>query len=694
MRVARLSFCLAAIVLSGLFAALLAQQPGDLLRRGSALMHAERSAEAEAVLKSIGDKDPDYPTAQTLLGYIYMRRSALEQAERAFQRALAAEANSAAARFGLGMAQSRQGLLENAAGQFEKVFEDPPLGAKARSQWIQTLFWMGRDEEAYKEARRLSLEFPAIAEYQSLVGFLSHVKGDTANARRAFEHALELDPARLADYFSLISLCQAQKDWKAALHWINEALARDRNQPLLYDELAVVCARLGLAREAEAAREEGRRRMEAEIFYAKSARARAEGRPGESEKFLRQSLQANPVLSKAWTDLGEISRENDRPDEALQSFERALKIEPSNLLARLGAAAVLEERTENAERSITAKTQSKKSRQTPDSEALSQVTEQANSRTAASIVLRAIEDFPDNADLLAFLGRIQESSGSPQAAAESYSEALRIDPLQVQAILGKAKYFLAAGEIRRAIEEFRRAADLEPGNLQTWRGLVQAQREAGDRRAAEAACRQCLDNNSGDPDCLELLAYLKMNGADYRAASELFQTILRDGRASKDLLDSQGFARMKLGEAQEAIDLFESSLKRFGPDAWVYFNLGYLYQGLGNIPPAIANYRRAREISPQDPETNHNFAFALYLARNFSAALEPFKTAVRLKPDWALAHFNLAMTYWNLRQYAPALMHARIAEEKGLPGAARVVQALSANLSLGMPRTVTVQRKK
>jgi hypothetical protein len=75
-------------------------------------------------------------------------------------------------------------------------------------------------------------------------------------------------------------------------------------------------------------------------------------------------------------------------------------------------------------------------------------------------------------------------------------------------------------------------------------------------------------------------------------------------------------------------------------------------------------------------------------------ALDPLRAAIRLRPDWGLAHFNLAMTYWNLRQYAGALAHARIAEEKGLPGAARVVQALTANLSLGMPRTVTVSRRK
>ncbi len=104
--------------------------------------------------------------------------------------------------------------------------------------------------------------------------------------------------------------------------------------------------------------------------------------------------------------------------------------------------------------------------------------------------------------------------------------------------------------------------------------------------------------------------------------------------------------------------------------------------------------RRAREPSPRDPEIVHNLGFALYLAGDYASALEPFKTAVRLRADWGLAHFNLAMTYWHLGHYALALTHARIARERGMSGAARVVQILSAGLAPPHPGTITVYREK
>ncbi len=671
-----------------------AQQSADMLRTGAALMQEGHSEEAETVLASIAEKDADFAAAQTLLGYLFMRGSALDKAAYSFRKALALDAGNAAARFGLGTASSRKGLLVEAAEQFEKAFGDPSLGARARSQWVLTLFWRGKDQEAYEEALRLSTEFPSIPDYQSLAGFLSYIKGESESARRFFERAVELDPKRLQDYFSLNSVCRTLKDWDGTLHWTEKAIELDPNQPLLYRELAAAYAVLGRTREAEKARDRAQLAMEAEILYARSAKARAEGRSGDTEKLLRQCVQANPRQSKAWTDLGEIARRKNQPDEALQNFSRALEIDPLNFLARMGAASVLQQRAENAGESGTGNARSKESRQHLAPGTSLAAADLEDSRAAATIVLEAVRDFPDNADLLAFLGRIQESSEGSQDAVRTYSVALSIDPLHVQALVGRAACFLGLGEAQRAAEDFRRAADLDSTNLQAWLGLALSQQAANDPSAAERTYRQCLTHNHGDPDCSEQLAYLKMDGGDYREAADLFRAVLGRGRATKNVLDSQGYALMKLGESRESIGLFENSLKRYGPDSWVYFNLGHLYQKSGNYPFAIASYREARQLSPQDPEIAHNFGFALYLAGDYASAVEPFKTAVRLRAGWGLAHFNLAMTYWHLGQYDQALTHARIAEKRGMPGAARVVQILSASLAPAQPRTRAVYRKK
>ncbi len=678
----------------GLSSRLGAQQSGETLRRGAALMQPGHFGEAETVLASIPEKDADYAAAQTLLGYLHLRDSELDEATNAFRKAVAVDARSSAARFGMGTAFSRKGLLADAAEQFEGAFRDPSLEARARSQWVLVFFWLGKKEGAYRESLRLSAEFPQIPEYQSLAGFLSHISGESGNARRYFERALELDPKRLQDYFSIISICRSLKDWEGTLRWIEKAIELDKNQPLLYREQAEVYALLGRTREAELAHDRAQLTMEAEILYARSAKARADGRPADAERLLRQCVQANPHLSKAWTDLGELAQRRNLHEEALRNFLRALEIEPSNLLARTGASLALKENSENAGKSGTANARSKESRQKEPPVTSPTAGTLQDRRSAAAIVLAAVRDFPDNADLLAYLGRIQESSGGSQDAVKTYSVALSIDPLRVQALTARAAYFLGSGEPQRAADDFRRAADLDAANLQAWLGLALAQQAANDPVAAEGTYRQCLAHNPRDPDCTEQLAYMKMDDGDYHEAADLFRAVLGNGRATRNILDSQGYALMRLGESLQSIGLFERSLKDYGPDPWVYFNLGHLYQKSGKYLLAVANYRQARQLSPQDPEIVHNFAFALYLAGDYASALEPFKTAVRLRPGWGLAHFNLAMTYWHLQDYTQALAQARIAQEKGMPGAARVVQILSASLASGQPRTVTVYRSK
>jgi superkiller protein 3 len=589
---------------------------------------------------------------------------------------------------------SRRGSHQDAADLYERVFDDPGVGVRARSYWVQNLFWAGRDDEALAAARKYSSSFPLIPEYQSLLGFLLRVRGETTAARRAYERALELDPARLSDYYSLASICRIQKDPSAALFYLLRAARLEQNDPLLLEDMASVYAELGLTQKAAEAREEARRTLNAELLYTQSVHARTEGRRDDAEKLLRQCVNANPGLSKAWTDLGELLMESRRPDEALQCFQRALEGDPANRLARLGTGAVIEAQSVAVRPGESQRVSGNDDRISTESGVATALSERERDEEAAAILQQVVRDYPDDADLLAHLGQLREAGGRTEDANQAYSEALRIDPLQVQALLGRARGLLAAGDLCRAIGEFRRAADLEPSDAQTWLGLAHAYREAKDLPSAESACLQCLKRNPGDLDCRELMAYLKLDAGNYPEAEEQLQATLRKGRDSKDVLDNLAFARMKLGRYREAIDVFETSLKRYGADGWISYNLGYLYQGVGNLPSAVSSYRRARQLSPQDPDTNHNLGFALYLSKDYTSALEPLLAAVRLRPDWGLAHFNLAMDYWNLRQYGRALTHARIAQEKGFRGAAGVVQALTANLSIGPPRTVTILRRK
>ena len=66
-------------------------------------------------------------------------------------------------------------------------------------------------------------------------------------------------------------------------------------------------------------------------------------------------------------------------------------------------------------------------------------------------MMEAIRQLPDNPDLLAYLGYIQQAGGRNQEALESFSAALRLNPAQVDALVGQAQSQLNQGQPREAI---------------------------------------------------------------------------------------------------------------------------------------------------------------------------------------------------------------------------------------------------
>jgi tetratricopeptide (TPR) repeat protein len=662
-----------------------------LFQRAVSLVKASRPSEAEALLRSVVEKDPAHTEARVLLGFLYLGRSAVSEAEDAFTTALNLRSEHAAARLGLGITWVQKGMARQAAQEFEKILGDRSLGDRARIHWIRSLFLQGRDQEALREARELAQRNPLIAEHRRTLAFLYQALGKNGQAFQEYKKAVELEPGNLASYLSLIGLSKTGQDWNGVLFWSERALDLDNNHPLLYQELELAYRRLGQQQEAEAARIESQRTYDAEMLFLQAARAKARGNMGEAEATLRRCLDSNPRLSKAWAGLGEILREKHQIDDARQAFLMALETDPENPLAHLGLAAILQLQGRDAEAASAYRRALSRGLTVPDLYAglAAANLDQGKAQEAAARMLDAIRSLPDDPDLLSYMGYVQALRGETGAALEYYSQALRINSKHEVALLGEAQSAATRGDFTRAIRSFTRAVELNPDGAEGWQGLIHAYRKSGNPDRAELACRDCLVRNPGNRECREQLASLRMDASDYQESAREFQTLLRNGTATKTVLDGLGFSLLRNGEHLQSIELFKRSLARYGTDAWIHSNLGYLYRIRGQLEAAVLHYRRACEIAPGDAEKNHDLGFALYLARDYTSALQPLQTAVRLKPDWGQAHHNLAMTLWNLRQYGPALTHARSAELLGVAGAGAIVRALSANLSV----TARTQRR-
>lgn len=482
---------------------------GDVLRKALTLMKAERPLEAEAALQSIAGQDPDFASAQALLGFLLLQRAHLAQAESAFGQALQHNPDDSAARFGLGVALLRKGSAEQAARLLEKASRDPVVGSRAGAEWIRSLS-------------------PHIAAYHSVLGFLRQTRGQNGRALEEYRKAAALEPRRLSTYFNIITLCRAARNWPAVEQWTRQALALDQNHPLLYQELARALERLGDASGAESARDEAERTYDAELLCMQALRASRAGRPADAEDRLKQAVQKNPRLSKGWIDLGRIRFTDGRWSEAYDAYLMALEEDPGNPSAHLGMAEVLQAqgRSDDALRIYSRALERGLSHADLMAGMAGTLFSQGRVPEADEMMRRAIRELPDHPDLLAYLGYLQEAAGKNLEALGTYSSALRFNAVQAKALLGKATSQLELGRPERAAADFAALAELSPGSAAAWRGLVQAYRRSGDLQAAHSASASCLEHNPADAQCSEQLASLNLEMGRYGDAAAHYNLAL------------------------------------------------------------------------------------------------------------------------------------------------------------------------
>ncbi len=300
----------------------------------------------------------------------------------------------------------------------------------------------------------------------------------------------------------------------------------------------------------------------------------------------QEAAKCNPKLTLAYVALGEAYAERGNDAEALPAFEKVLVLEPANLPALRGSAAIYLRKKLNDK--------------------------------AVAVLEQVVKQEPANAQAHADLGAAYFGASNLTDAEKQFDDAIALNPQSASALLGRANVLLRKGKEEQAIEVLRQVTVLSPQAFQPHFVLGSAYNHLG--RFADAA--------------KELEAALRLGSADSEVYYQLARAEGGLGRVEKRKAALAKFAELR----QQALSDIESRRQ-----ANKLMEQAKEALATGDLPGALARMQQANEFSRHDERVLFRMASLDYDLGHYPAARDSVQEAIALTPSQWVYHLLLGL---------------------------------------------------
>lgn len=450
----------------------------------------------------------------------------------------------------------------------------------------QVLLARGKREAALKELERVVGLYPQSAQAQYAYALTLLINGDEAKAASALNQALSLEP----NYADAI-LLQARLNMRRG----DAAAAVSALTKLLDQRPRLVPARLALA----------------EAYGLRGALAEALAIYEQLAREFPQDPQF-PFL------IGLILRDQQKFDEAYQSFERALTLAPDNFLVLRQMVELRLIRKEYAAARQLLAGPLAKTPPTAGPRVLLALTylAQDDLARAEEILLEAIELEPDARPAYLMLAQILIATGKQQQALERLEGLLAKNPKDLPVLLQVAMLRDTLGQPQQAAEAYRKVLEVNPRFQPALNNLAYLYSEQLGRldEALELA-KQARELAPKDPATADTLGWAAYRKGDYAWAQPLLEEAAQGLPDEPEVQYHLGMLQYMLGQEDAARVALQRALAasrefRGKKDAEAALALLNQSPDTMEIQAAAALEKRLREV-PADPVAAQRLA-AIY----------------------------------------------------------------------------------
>jgi tetratricopeptide (TPR) repeat protein len=317
---------------------------------------------------------------------------------------------------------------------------------------------------------------------------------------------------------------------------------------------------------------------------------------GLAVELILAAIEISPQIPVFHNNLGNAYLQLERPEDAQESYRRALDLDSNYPEALFNVAQVM--------------------------------ADQGNVDKAIEAYQRLVEVEPNFAEAHNNLGGMLREQGKLQQAMEYYRRALELHPDYALArenlsgcLCEQGKDYHRGGDFDGALQRYKEAIEIYPDGADAY---FQAGRALQDKK--------------------EYVEAVKYYGAALKLQPDLGEVYFNLGLALK-----------KAGEFEEALGAFKKAVELKDRIYQAHCQMGNTLRQLHRLEEAEAALRKSIALSPDFHEGYNALGIVLNDMGRYGEAVEYLKIAVEFSPDTAQCHNNLAMAYSGLGDYAHSI---------------------------------------
>ncbi len=521
---------------------------------------------AEEQYKAMAALDPNKPESQVVLADFYAATNRVDEAVRVYQDILSKSPDYVQGRYRLGEILLAKGDTQGATKQVEEVLKKDQhdrqallLRARLRAQngqadGLKTAIADLNDILQQEPNSRPALYY--LAQYNFTLGQMDQARGFAAELEKNYPDYL---PARLMQ----VQLALARGEQKVAITQATDLLA-------LVDKAAP--DRDNTAQLIREIREKSLlSRGTAQLQLRNNAEAR---------KDFETAREINPNGPVVYNSMALVSLSENKPADAVNYFETALKVDGTNFDA-INGLVTLYARTKELDK-------------------------------AHARIDQALASFPNNASLHYLKAQAYGFQQNAQSAEAELRKALELDSNYLPAYSALGALYINSKQEDRAITEYQKIIALRPENATPYTLIAILEDQRKNYDAAIENYRKALEKDPNSLIAANNLAWLyaETGKGDLNEAMKLAQGVVQKNPNIAGFIDTLGWVYYKknlhtaaVEQLRKAVSLNESEAQRanVSPAASYHYHLGMALKGTGDREGSRRELETAIRLADKSP---------------------------------------------------------------------------------------------